>query len=317
MTPAATRVVFMGSPGFAVPSLRALAAAGYDIAGVVTQPDRPAGRGGKLTAPEVKIAAVEMGLRVVQPETLKDESTRETLRALEPHLFVVAAFGKILATPVLRIPSRGCVNVHASLLPRWRGASPIAAAVRAGDETAGVSIMEMVREMDAGPVISQAAMAVPPGATTGSLERELAELGARALVETLPRWFDGELAAVPQDEAGVTVCGLIRKDDGYLAARMTAAEAERTVRACDPWPGASVEYKGQRLGIWRAHVAPPPEGAALESGTFVAVAKRPAIAFADGLLVLDEVQRTGAKRVAGDAFLNGERGQLPGKAGLL
>ena len=314
MTPAATRVVFMGSPAFAVPSLNALAAAGYDITCVVTQPDRPAGRGGKLTPPEVKTAALAIGLPVLQPETLRDEAVRDALRAGEPHLFVVAAFGKILSTPVLRIPSRGCVNVHASLLPRWRGASPIAAAVRAGDPTAGVSIMEMVREMDAGPVISQTAIAVAADETTGSLEGKLAALGAEELVRVLPAWFEGDIPAVPQDPSAVTFCGLIRKEDGQLRDEMSAAAAERAVRACDPWPGAFVGYREQRLGIWRAHVEPLP--GELETGAFVAAGRRPAIAFRDGLLVLDEVQRTGARRLPGDVFLNGERGQLPATAGL-
>ena len=314
MTPAATRVVFMGSPAFAVPSLNALAAAGYDIACVVTQPDRPAGRGGKLTPPEVKTAALALGLPVLQPETLRDEAVRDALRAREPHLFVVAAFGKILSTPVLRIPSRGCVNVHASLLPRWRGASPIAAAVRAGDPTAGVSIMEMVREMDAGPVISQTAIAVAADETTGSLEGKLAALGAEEIVRVLPAWFEGGIPAVPQDPSAVTFCGLIRKEDGQLRDEMSAAAAERAVRACDPWPGAFVGYREQRLGIWRAHVEPLP--GELETGAFVAAGRRPAIAFRDGLLVLDEVQRTGARRLPGEIFLSGERGQLPATAGL-
>ena len=314
MTPAASRVVFMGLPAFAVPSLNALAAAGYDIACVVTQPDRPAGRGGKLTPPEVKTAALALGLPVLQPETLRDEAVRGALRAREPHLFVVAAFGKILSTPVLHIPSRGCVNVHASLLPRWRGASPIAAAVRAGDPTAGVSIMEMVREMDAGPVISQTAIAVAADETTGSLEGKLAALGAEEIVRVLPAWFEGGIPAVPQDPSAVTFCGLIRKEDGQLRDEMSAAAAERAVRACDPWPGAFVGYRDQRLGIWRAHVEPLP--GELETGAFVAAGRRPAIAFRDGLLVLDEVQRTGARRLPGEIFLNGERGQLPATAGL-
>ncbi len=314
MNPAGTRVVFMGSPAFAVPSLRALAAAGYEVAAVVTQPDRPAGRGGRLTPPDVKVAALELGLPVLQPETLKDEAVRAHLRACEPHLFVVAAFGKILSTPVLQIPLRGCVNVHASLLPRWRGASPVAAAIRAGDPEAGVSIMEMVREMDAGPVIARAAISVAPGDTTGSLEARLAGLGATELVRVLPAWFEGAIAAEPQDLARVTFCGLIRKEDGQLRDEMTAAAAERAIRACDPWPGAFVGYRDQRLGIWRAHVEPLP--AELETGAFVVAARRPAIAFPDGLLVLDEVQRMGAKRLPGDVFLNGERGQLPQTAGL-
>lgn len=308
------RVLFMGSPAFAVPSLRALVEAGHDVAAVVTQPDRPAGRGGRLTPPDVKVAAQELGIPVLQPETLRDTSVREQLGAIAPDVTVVAAYGKILPRAVLDIPRRGNVNVHASLLPRWRGASPITAAILAGDEETGVSIMEMVQEMDAGPVIAQAKVPIPPDATTGSLEPELAQLGAKTLVEVLPRWFAGDLKATPQDETRVTYCGLIKKSDGHLGADMTAAEAERAVRAYDPWPGAFVEYRGVRLGIWKAHVEPLPEP--LPVGATLVIGRRPAIAFRDGALVLDEVQRVGAKRIGGDQFLNGERGKLAESVGL-
>ncbi|MCC7365243.1 MAG: methionyl-tRNA formyltransferase [Dehalococcoidia bacterium] len=304
----------MGSPAFAVPSLRALRAAGYDIVMVLTQPDRPAGRGGRVAMPEVKAAALELGLPVLQPETLKDEAVRGQLRALRPHLAVVAAYGKILSRMVLAIPERGCINVHASLLPRWRGASPIGAAILAGDTETGVSIMEMAFELDAGPVISQSAIPIRPDHTTGTLEPELAALGARALVETLPRWYEGELAAVPQDESRVTFCGLVHKDDGHLRAEMTAAEAERAVRAYDPWPGAFVDYRGQRLAIWNAAVAPLPTLA--PPGSTMVIDRQPAVAFRDGALVLREVQRQGAKRLPGNVFLNGERGALPDTVGL-
>ena len=310
----AIRILFMGSPAFAVPSLRALVEAGHDVAAVVTQPDRPAGRGGRLTPPDVKVAAQELGIPVLQPETLRDSGVQEELAAIEPEVTVVAAYGKILPRAVLAIPRRGNVNVHASLLPRWRGASPIAAAILAGDEQTGVSIMEMAPEMDAGPVIAQVAIPIPPDATTGSLERELAELGAKTLVDVLPRWFTGELKATPQDESLVTYCGLIQKGDGHLRADMSAAEAERAVRAYDPWPGAFVEYRGSRLGIWKAHVEPQPEP--LPVGATLVVGRLPAIAFRDGVLVLDEVQRVGAKRIGGSQFLNGERGQLAKSVGL-
>jgi methionyl-tRNA formyltransferase len=218
---------------------------------------------------------------------------------------VVAAFGKI-SLPGAAHPLRSCVNVHASLLPRWRGASPIAAAVRAGDPEAGVSIMEMVREMDAGPVISQSAIAVAADETTGSLELKLAGLGADELVRVLPAWFDGDVPAVPQDPAAAF--GLIR------STRNRCPPPPPDAPSAPPMPGAFVGYRGQRLGIWRAHVEPLP--GELETGAFVAAGRRPAIAFRDGLLVLDEVQRTGARRLPGDVFLNGERGQLPATAGL-
>ena len=307
------RIAFAGTPGFALPPLRALAAR-HAIVGVLTQPDRPAGRGRSLTASPVKLEALSRGWPIAQPASLKSAADRVALAAWQPDLLVVVAYGLILPQAVLDLPRLGCINVHASLLPRWRGASPIAAAVRAGDPEAGVSIMEMVREMDAGPVISQAAIAVAADETTGSLELKLAGLGADELVRVLPAWFDGDVPAVPQDPAAVTFCGLIRKEDGQLRDEMSAAAAERAVRACDPWPGAFVGYREQRLGIWRAHVEPLP--GELETGAFVAAGRRPAIAFRDGLLVLDEVQRTGARRLPGDVFLNGERGQLPAKAGL-
>ena len=304
----------MGSPAFAVPSLRALHASGYEVALVVSQPDRPAGRGGGLAQPAVKVAAAELGLPVLQPETLKDEAVRAQLRSLEADVTVVAAYGKILAPAVLRIPRLGSVNVHASLLPRWRGASPIAAALLAGESETGVSIMEMTAELDAGPVIARAPLPIPPGATAGTLEPALAALCARTLVETLPRWASGEVAARPQDESLATFCGLVRKEDGQLRAAMTAVEAERAVRAYDPWPGAYVDYRGSRLAAWRAHVALSPRRMA--AGTTMVVERKPAIAFAHDLLVLDEVQRQGGKRIAGETFLNGERGTLPGTVGL-
>lgn len=313
MSAAPLRVLFMGSPAFAVPSLQVLVAAGYHVAGVVTQPDRPAGRGGRVVPPEVKVAALELGLTVLQPDSLRDPATVEQIRALAPDLTVVAAFGRILPRAVLAIPRRGNVNVHASLLPRWRGASPIAAAILAGDAETGVSIMEMAPKMDAGAVISQARLPIAPHHTTGNLEPQLAELGAQALADALPPWLAGDMAAVPQDEALVTYCGIIRKEDGHLRAEMTAAEAERAVRAYDPWPGACVEYNGQRLGVWAATVD---DSVRAPAGATLVIDRRPAIAFREGALVLHEVQRPGAKRLPGDVFLNGERGQLPESVGL-
>ena len=307
------RLAFFGSPAFAVPSLRALASAGYELVLVVTQPDRPAGRGGRLTPPPVKVAAEELGLRVIQPTSVRSAAFREELAALGLEAAVVAAYGKILPQGVLDTARRGFVNVHASLLPRWRGASPVAAAILAGDTITGVSIMEMVLEMDAGPVISRAEEPILPTDTTGSLEARLAELGARELVRVLPDWLAGRVTAEPQDPSQVTICGLIRKEDGHLRATMTAAEAERATRAYDPWPGAYIIYRGQPLKCWRGRVGAGPEAA---PGAMAVVDGEPAVRFADAWLVLTEVQRPGGKRMSGRAFVAGERGRLAPEAVL-
>jgi methionyl-tRNA formyltransferase len=306
--PESVRVLFFGSPAFAVPSLRALADAGFRLVGAVTQPDRPAGRGAALRPPNVKTAALELLLPVFQPETLRDPEVQARLAAFEADVFLVAAYGKILPRAVLELPSRGCLNVHGSLLPRWRGPSPITAAILAGDAETGVSIMELVRKMDAGPVIGRAAIPIGPDDTTGSLEPRLAELGAKTLVELLPGWYDGVIPAVPQDESLVTYCALLTKADGHLPATMTAAEAERAVRAYNPWPGAFVLYRGERLGIWKAHIAEAPVGAV--PGDMVILDRQPACVFGDGVLVLNEVQKPGGKRLTGQQFLAGERGKL-------
>jgi len=304
----------MGSPEFAVPSLRALAASGYDVVAVITQPDRPSGRGGRTTAAPVKVAAEALKLTVHQPSELRSDEAFAALAAFSPDLIVVAAYGKILSRRVLALPGRGSINVHASLLPRWRGASPINAAILNGDEETGVSIMEMVREMDAGPVIAQQSIPIGDDATTATIEPRLAELGAETLVEVLPGWLAGGRKATPQDESAVTVCSPLRKEDGHLRREMAAEEAERAVRAYDPWPGAFVLYRGQRLAIWRAHVEQ--DDAVPVAGTPTVLDRRPAVAFPGGWLVLDEVQRVGARRVEGSAFLNGERGMFAGEIGL-
>ena len=312
--PAAMRTVFMGTPPFAAPSLRALAAAGRDVRLVVARPDRPAGRGGRTRAPAVKAEAERLGLPLFQPESFADPEAVATLAAAAPDLIVVAAYGRILPHAVLALPRRGILNVHPSLLPRWRGPSPVAAAIRAGDERTGVSIIELTARMDAGPVVAARAFPIGPADTAGALEARLAEAGAELLVEALPGWLAGETVAGPQDEARATVCSLLTKDDGRLRAAMTATEAERAVRACDPWPGAFASWAGARLAVWRAHVEPA--DGALAPGTITRAGKAPAIAFREGLLALDEVQREGGRRVSGEAFLNGERGRLPEAAGL-
>lgn len=307
------RVAFFGSPEFAVPSLRGLVKAGFEVELVVTQPDRPVGRGGRVAPPPVKVVALELGLEVTQPPSLRRPGLVERLVSLRLDAGVVAAYGKILPQAVLDAPRRGFVNVHASLLPRWRGASPVAAAILAGDTITGVSIMEMVLQLDAGPVVSRAEELIRPDDTTGSLEGRLAELGARELSSVLPGWLAGELRAVPQDEAAATFCGLLRKQNGHLRSTMTAAEAERATRAFDPWPGAFVLYGGEALRCWRGRVAGGPEASV---GSLRVFGGEPAIRFADGWLVLTEVQRPGGRRIPGRSFVAGERGRLAPEVGL-
>lgn len=299
------RVVFMGSPEFAVPSLRALVEAGHTVTLAVCQPDKPAGRGGRLQAPPVKVAAEALGIEVFQPERLRDEAVQARLAAADADVFVIAAYGKILPQAVLDLPRHGCLNVHASLLPKWRGPSPIVAAVLAGDTVTGVSIMSLVRKMDAGPVLSTVEMPIEPSDTAGALEARLAEAGAQELVRVLPSWLAGAVTPKEQDEVAATYCHLITKDAGWLRASMTAAEAERAVRAYNPWPGASVGYGGQRLAVWQASIAGAEPAA---PGTARVIERAPAVAFDDGWLKLEVVQRPGGKRLTAQQFLAGERG---------
>lgn len=313
MSAAKAKVVFMGSPEFAVPSLRALKEAGYGVALAVSQPDRPAGRGGRLHAPPVKQAAIELGVPTFQPETLRDEAVQSELRAAGADVFVIAAYGKILPQAVLDIPEKGCVNVHASLLPRWRGPSPITAAILEGDAVTGVSIMELVRKMDAGPVISRIELPIGPRETAADLETRLASAGAAELVRVLPAWLSGAARAEPQDETAATYCHILEKSDGWLRAEMTAQEAERAVRAYNSWPGAFVMDGEQRLSVWKARPLGEPVE---EPGTLKVFGREPAVAFRDAWLILEEVQKPGGKRLTSQQYLSGQRGQLPPKVTL-
>jgi methionyl-tRNA formyltransferase len=299
----------MGSPSFAVPALQALAGAGYPVRLVVTQPDRPAGRGGRVTAPAVKQAALELGVPVTQPDSLKEGEAQQRIADVKPRAVVVAAYGKILPKALLALPGVAFINVHASLLPRWRGASPIAAAIFAGDAETGISLMRMEARMDAGPVFARRRIPVPPEATAGSLEGELSRLGASALVETLPAWLSGELTAESQDEELATYCWTLSKADGHLSGSWAAVQAERAVRAYNPWPGAFVGYREERLAIWKSRVMADGE-AGTHPGALRVLDSSPAVAFAGGWLVLEEVQRPGGKRITGVQFLQGERGAL-------
>ncbi len=297
-----TRVVFMGSPDFAVPVLRRLAER-YAVAGVVTQPDRPAGRGRQLKPPSVKLLAEQIGLPVVQPQKLRQPEAMEQLRAWAPDLIVVAAFGQILRPDVLGLPGYGCINVHASLLPRWRGAAPIQAAVLAGDEETGVTIMKMDEGVDTGGILSQRALAIDLDETAGSLSERMSQAGAGLLMETLPAYLAGELQPRPQDNAGATYAPMLKKEDALLDTSRPAEELARRVRAFNPRPGAFLPWNRQALKVHRAHA----EIGESESGRRTVYLGQPAVGTSKGLLVLDEVQPPGKRPMGGRAFLAGAR----------
>lgn len=301
------RIVFMGSPDFAVPALEALARR-YPVVGVVTQPDRPAGRGGTVRLPAVKRAALRLGLPVIQPEKLRQPEAMEQLRAWSPDVIVVAAFGQILRPAVLDLPPFGCLNVHGSLLPRWRGAAPVQAAILAGDAETGITIMKMDAGVDTGPILSQRALPIAADETGGSLFVKMSALGAELLLETLPRYLSGELVPQPQPEGGATYAPMLKKEDGLLDFNQPAAALERRVRAMNPWPGAYFEWAGGILKVHKAHtdfvftyMFQPP-------GTRTVCDGLPAIYGGDNaMLVLDEIQPAGKKSMPGKAFLSGAR----------
>ncbi|MDI7277883.1 MAG: methionyl-tRNA formyltransferase [Anaerolineae bacterium] len=300
------RLIFMGTPGFAVPSLRALTGL-YDVALVVTQPDRPAGRARALTESPVKVAARALGLPIFQPDSLRGDRAVALLQQVQPEAMVVVAYGEILRREVLAIPRRGCVNVHASLLPRHRGAAPIAAAILAGDAVTGVTVMLMDEGMDTGPLLAQAREPMRSGDTTATLTARLADLGAQLLVETLPRWLSGELVPQPQDGSLATYAPRIRKEDGLIDWAQPAAVIERQVRAFDPWPGAYTFWQGRRLRITRA--APLVAWCGPQApGTVIEVPGGVAVATGEGALRLEELQLEGKRCVDCACFVRGQPG---------
>jgi methionyl-tRNA formyltransferase len=297
-----TRIVFMGSPDFAVPALRALAGQ-YPVAGVVTQPDRPSGRGMTLTPPPVKVVAQELGIPVIQPEKLKQPEAVQQLQDWKPDLIVVAAFGQILRPNVLDLPKYGCLNIHASLLPRHRGAAPIQAAILAGDAETGITIMKMDAGLDTGPMLRQRAIPIGPDDTGGSLFEKLSQLGGELLLETIPDYLSGKLTPQPQPAEGITYFGMIKKEDGLLDFTRPAVELEREIRAFHPWPGTYMLWNNTSLKIHKAHV----KVSKTETGKQVIVDGLPAVGTAENLIVFDELQPAGKKSMPGKAFLAGAR----------
>jgi methionyl-tRNA formyltransferase len=298
------RVVFAGTPDFSVPCLEACRAAGAEVVAVYTQPDRPAGRGRKLAASPVKAAALAAGIPVEQPESFKAEADRDRLAAYAPDLMVVVAYGLILPRKVLAIPRLGCWNVHASLLPRWRGAAPIQRAILAGDDESGVDLMQMEAGLDTGPVLVERRTAITADETGGSLHDRLSALGADALAEGLRRTMAGEtLAARTQAEAGVEYAHKLDKAEARLDFQLPALALERKVRAFNPWPVAEADVAGERLRIWAARALDIASSA--EPGQVVAATRDGIdIACADGVLRLTSVQRPGGRPIGAADYLN-------------
>ncbi len=295
------RVVFLGSPPFALPSLKALAAI-YSVIAVVSQPDRPAGRGREPTAPATKVFASDAGIPVFQPERLRGPDAINRIADLEPDMLVVAAYGQILPQALLDIPENGSLNVHASLLPRWRGAAPIQAAIRHGDEKTGITIMQMDAGLDTGPILSQKSIKIAADETGGSLTERLSQIGADLLVETIAQLLSGVIAPEPQDESLATHAPMLKKSDGELDLEATAELLARQIRAFDPWPGSFIMWGDRRLAVKSAHTAVL-NGTA--TGKVTVVENVPAVATREGVLVLDLIQPAGKREMSGEAFVRG------------
>lgn len=293
-------VVFMGSPELAARIMEALASK-YRVVGVVTQPDRPAGRGKVLASPPVKVLADQLGIPTIQPERLRDEAFAQ-LQAWNPDVIVVAAFGQILRQRVLELPKFGCINVHASYLPRWRGAAPIQAAILHGDEFTGVSIMKMDAGIDTGPVLIQEKVYLAVDETLSTLTEKLSALGATLLLKALEDYLAGKLDSKPQPQGGDTYAGMLKKEDGLLDFTQSAAEIDRKVRALNDWPGTYCDVNGQVIKIRKVKtILSEPHPAGMRS----VLDKVPAISTADGWVQLLEVQPAGKKWMPGADFLRG------------
>jgi methionyl-tRNA formyltransferase len=298
------RSVFMGSPEFSLPSLEALTRL-TQVAGVVTQPDKPAGRGRTLVPPPVKLTAQKLGLPVIQPDTLRSPETLAQLLSWQPEVIVVAAFGRILRKEVLALPAHGCVNLHASLLPRHRGAAPIPAAILAGDGETGITLMQMDPGLDSGPILAQKRIPIRAEETAESLTHTLSHLAAETLSEYLPVYIRGELTARPQDDSLATYAPQLSKAEGRLDFQQPADVLHRKVRAYHPWPGAYFLWKGKPLKVIEVH--PEPYQGELPPGSILIRLKFPAVRAADGLVVLRKVQPAGKRIMTGDEFLRGAK----------
>ncbi|MDO8578170.1 MAG: methionyl-tRNA formyltransferase [Dehalococcoidales bacterium] len=300
------RIVFMGTPQFAVPALEQLVLDGCDVAAVYTQPDKEAGRGRMPLAPPVKRAALALGLRVEQPVSLKQADAVQQLADFRPDVIVVAAYGKILPSGVLSLPPHGVLNIHPSLLPRFRGASPVASAILAGNQFTGVSVMLLDEGMDTGPVLARAQVSISLLDTAGSMTDKLARVGANLLLDVIPRWLKGELVAQAQDESQATLTRKFEKEDGEIDWSLPAKEISLRVRAFTPWPGTYTRWQGKQVKITRA--VPLPAATAVKPGQVVSLGEgKLGIGTGDGILGVLQVQLEGKREMTAAAFLNGQR----------
>ena len=294
-------VIFMGTPDFAVPVLERLSSS-FQIIGVITQPDRPSGRGRKLVPPAVKVSAESLNLEIFQPQDVNSKSSLDLIKSWNPDLIIVAAFGQILSSALLALPHFGCLNVHASLLPRWRGASPINAAILKNDNISGVTIMKMTEGLDDGPILSQESTSIQSHETAGSLSDRLSVIGADLLVKTIPLYISGDIQTQIQDQTKITYAHRLKRQDGLLDFNQSADQLARKVRAYSPWPGTFTYWGDQRLIIHQAqaiNVTSP------GSGVFTRYESLPAVGTGQGLLVLNILQQAGKRRNTGKEFLHG------------
>jgi methionyl-tRNA formyltransferase len=306
---ATMRIVFMGSPEFALPTLRRLIASAHEIVGVYTQPDRPTGRGRRLAPPPVKALALEHALPVFQPASISKPESVARFRELAPDIAIVAAYGQILKQAVLDVPPLGILNVHASLLPRWRGAAPIPAAILAGDAVTGATIMKIVRALDAGPMLARVEEPILPVDTTATLTPRIAETGATLLMDALPGWAAGTIVAEEQDDAAATYAPQVKKEDALLDFATDSAETlARRVRAYNPWPMAYAYLDGSPLRIVEAVVLQAEPYVSPQTIFATEGAAALAVATADGALGLVRVQPAGGKVMAGADYLRGHAG---------
>lgn len=301
------RIVYMGTPPFAVPPLQSLATAGHEIVGVVTRIDRPAGRGRVLTPPAVKVAAEQSGVPVFQPKRVREPASVAAIRAMGPDVIVVAAYGQILPREVLLLPKYGCVNIHASLLPAYRGAAPINWAIINGETRTGITIMQMDEGMDTGAVLAQESISIDPRETTGALTEKLSRIGGRLLVDALSRIESGGLTAVPQDNSKASMAPLLKKEDGLIDWTMSARDIHNRVRGLSPWPGAHGYLDGKLIKILATEAA---EGSG-EPGTLYEQDRDSlAIGAGSGLLHVVTIQPEGKKPMTAAEFLRGHRGAV-------
>ncbi len=302
------RVVFMGTPAFALPCLERLLEGPYSIEAVYTQPDRPSGRGRKLSPPPVKEFALRKGLPLFQPDTLKSAETAAQFAALKADVTVVAAYGKLIPAPILELPAHGCVNLHPSLLPRYRGASPVASAILAGDRETGVTVMLLDEGMDSGPVLAQMREPILERDTTATLTARLAQKGADLMAEALPLWLEGRITPQPQDESLAVYTSMLAKKEGEIDWERSAEEIARQVRALNPWPGSYARWQSLQVKITEAFALPGGEGRAGKvielppAAGAVAGVETPA-----GILALVRVQMQGKKEVGAEEFIRGQR----------